>query len=113
MTLQRCAGLAPFDLQLVVDLVYSGDLLGFRLDYLFLAGILHRASECDDPIDRDNLDVLGCGRERVVSHDRLPNLLGQGPIGLTLRLIPWRERGTAAVPDVTARIIGGRLCRRG
>jgi hypothetical protein len=35
------------------------DLLGFRLNCLFLLGTLHWSSKCDDSIDRDNFNVLG------------------------------------------------------
>ena len=78
---------ARFDLQLVVDVVFTGDLAGLGRDGgLFLRRLdgppqLHLAFADDD------LDVFGVHRERIVFDDRLADALDERQVLLAIGLL--------------------------
>ena len=63
---------------------------------------LDGAFQSDRAVDSDDLDVVGIGRERLVGHDKLTNLLRGMPVGLRVRLII----GSVRVISILVRVIG-------
>jgi hypothetical protein len=96
------------DLYLIIDSLYTGDLFGFRFDVSFLFLALDWSPQRNRSIIRDNLDILRVSRKRVVRCKGLPYVLSDRPVGLVLRLIPWRLGLIVTISNVAAGVCPAR-----
>jgi len=92
-------------LQLVIDSFNSCDLLGFGTYISFLLLGLDRSTQRDHSINCYDLYVLAVRRDRVIRYDRLSDVLRNGPVCLTLRLIPGRLCCVVSIAHVAAATI--------
>src|SRR5689334_13220649 len=96
------ACLSARDLEFVVDVLDPGHLLGLRGDRLLLFRAVHGASQRHHAARRDDLDVVGVGRQSLVRHHRLADGLRDGKVRLAVGLISGGRGGVLAVANVLA-----------